>query len=477
MSNKFTSLCLLLSSLTAAGSSAAYTLTEAVQLALQTNPEVLAETSQFLSRKQELQQARSGYLPSIDINAGIGYELSDNSSTRALGFNERELTRKEAGVIIDQMLFDGFAVSSEVARQDARVRAQEYTLEGSAQQIALQAVDAYLKVLLNRELVTLSNANLKVHDRILDQVRLRTRAGIGRSSDLEQVTGRRAAAVSSLLSDQVNLQDSESGFISVVGDLPRELAPAADAVAGLPENLNEAIQKGVDNHPTLKSAEADVAAAKAQQEAAQNSFYPKFNLELGGTWNDDLDGIEGRDHDLTAMLRMRYNLYSGGRDQARSRQTTELINQSKDVRNRTHRQVVESMRLSWSAYQVTGDQLGYLRRQIAATEQTRDAYAEQFRLGQRTLLDLLNTENEVFQAKRSYQTTYYDYILAQYRILTAMGALIETLGVSPPDGNSDREAVTAQFSAIAPASALDAELRAQRAQLHGRVPDSGVKGY
>ena len=183
MSNKVTSLCLLLSLLTAAGSSAAYTLTEAVQLALQTNPEVLAETSQFLSRKQELRQARSGYLPSIDINAGIGYELSDNSSTRALGFNERELTRKEAGVFIDQMLFDGFAVSSEVARQDARVRAQEYTLEGSAQQIALQAVDAYLKVLLNRELVTLSNANLKVHDRILDQVRLRTRAGVGRSSD------------------------------------------------------------------------------------------------------------------------------------------------------------------------------------------------------------------------------------------------------------------------------------------------------
>lgn len=476
MSNKVTTVCLLLSMLTAAGSSAAYTLTEAVQRALQTNPEMLAETSQFLSRKQELRQARSGYLPSVDINAGVGYELSDNNSTRALGFNDRELTRKEAGIFVDQMLFDGFAVSNEVARQDARVRAQEYTLEGSAQQIALQAIDAYLKVLLNRDLVALSNDNLKVHDRILDQVRLRTRAGVGRSSDLEQVTGRRAAAVSSLLSDQVNLQDSESGFISVVGDLPRELSPAADKVAGLPENLNTAIKKGLDNHPTLKSAKADVAAAKAQKEAAQNSFYPKFNLELGGTWNDDLDGVEGRDHDLTAMIRMRYNLYSGGRDQARSRQTTELINQSKDVRNRTHRQVVESMRLSWSAYRVTGDQLGYLQRQISATEHTRDAYAEQFRLGQRTLLDLLNTENEVFQARRSYQTTYYDYILAQYRILVAMGALIETLGVSTPDGNTDREVVNEQFSAIAPESALDAEIRAQRAHFHEFVPGSGTKG-
>ena len=125
MSNKVTTVCLLLSMLTAAGSGAAYTLTEAVQHALDTHPEVLAETSQYLSRKQELEQARSGYLPRVDIGAGIGYERSDNFSTRSQGYNDRELTRKEAEVVVDQMLFDGFAVRSEVARQDARVKAQQ----------------------------------------------------------------------------------------------------------------------------------------------------------------------------------------------------------------------------------------------------------------------------------------------------------------------------------------------------------------
>ena len=476
MSNKVTTVCLLLSMLTATGSGAAYTLTEAVQHALDTHPEVLAETSQYLSRKQELEQARSGYLPRVDIGAGIGYERSDNFSTRSQGYNDRELTRKEAEVVVDQMLFDGFAVRSEVARQDARVKAQQYTLESSGERIALQAIDAYLKVLLNRELVALSTDNLTVHDRILDQVSLRTRAGVGRSSDLEQVTGRRAAAVSSLLADQVNLQDAESGFISVVGDLPRELAAADDAVPGLPGSLDEAVGKSLENHPTLKSAEADVEAAMAQHQAARNGFYPKFNLEVGGSWNDDLDGVEGRDQDLTAMIRMRYNLYSGGRDQARHRQTAELINQSKDVRNRTRRQVVESMRLSWSAYQVTRDQLGYLRRQISSTENTRDAYAEQFRLGQRTLLDLLNTENEVFQARRSYQETRYDHLFAQYRVLVAMGSLISTLGVSPPAGDTDREAVNEQFSGIATESTLDAEIRAQQARFHADAARSGSNG-
>jgi len=476
MSNKVTTVCLVLSMMTAAGSSTAYTLTEAVQRALDTHPEVLAETSQYLSRQQELEQARSGYFPKVDISAGIGYERSDNIATRAQGDHDRDLTRKEGELVIDQMLFDGYATRSEVTRQDARVKAQQYTLAGSGQRVALEAIDTYLKVLLNRDLVALSTDNLNVHDRILDQVGLRTRAGIGRSSDLEQVTGRRAAAVSSLLSDQANLQDSESSFISVVGDLPRELAPAEAKVAGLPDSLDAAVSKGLDNHPTLKSAEADIDAAKAQNQAARNGFYPKFNLELGGTWYDDLDGITGHDNDLTAMIRMRYNLYSGGRDQARFRQTEELINQSKDVRNRTHRQVVESMRLAWSAYQITEDQLAYLRRQISATEFTRDAYAEQFRLGQRTLLDLLNTENEVFQARRSYQTTRYDHIFAQYRILVAMGALIEALGVTGPSGDSDRAALNEQFNGIASESALDAEIRAQRAHFHELAPKFDAKG-
>jgi len=136
MSNKVIIAYLILSMLTATGSTAAYTLAEVVQHALDTHPEVLAETSQYHSRKQELEQARSGYLTSVDISVGIGYEYSDNNSTRTLGFDDQELTRKEAAVVVDQMLFDGYAVRSEVTRQDARVRAQQYTMEGSAQQVS-----------------------------------------------------------------------------------------------------------------------------------------------------------------------------------------------------------------------------------------------------------------------------------------------------------------------------------------------------
>lgn len=451
----------------------ALTLKQAVQHALRTNPEILAQRSEYLARQQELEQARAGYLPSVDVTAGIGFERSDNNATRLLGYDNRDLTRKEAGIGLNQMLFDGFAVKSEVERQQARIDSQRYALGGTAENTGLDAVNAYLRVLREQELVKLSEQNLKVHDRIFDQIQLRIQAGVGKRSDLEQIRGRRASAASNLLADQANLQDAESGFLSVIGDLPRDLEAAEPVAKGLPTSLRQAIEVAVGNHPTLLSAKADVEAAKAQDRAARHGFYPKFNLEVGGTWNDDIDGITGRNDDLTAMVRMRYNLYAGGRDQARTRQTTELINQARDIRDRTHRQVVESMRLAWAAYEVTRDQAAYQLQHIAASEKTRDAYIKQFTLGQRTLLDVLNMENELYQARRDYASTRYDHILAQYRILVAMGGLERYFSVDPITAVAERGEAAEAFEDVATDSAVGDRIMPLREQLNRQAPASG----
>ena len=133
--------------------------------------------------------------------------------------------------------------------------------------------------------------------------------------------------------------------------------------------------------------------------------------------------------DLEAMLRMRYNLYRGGSDAARKRATALNVNEARDVRDRSLRQLEETVQLAWAAYQVTNAQLPLLERQVEAALATRDAYAKQFNIGQRTLLDLLNSENEVFQARQSVVSTRADNLFAQYRLLEAMGELVDDLGV------------------------------------------------
>jgi adhesin transport system outer membrane protein len=440
-------------------------LREAVGHAINTNPEVLVESNQYLSRLEELGQARSGYRPSIDLNAAAGYERTDNNTTRASGEDYRSLTRKEASLTLSQMLFDGFATQSEVERQNARVEAQKRALESATEELGLKAVDTYIKVLLHRNLMALSSENLQAHARIYDQVELRSNSGVGRSSDLAQITGRRASASANMLSDEVNLKDAETNFLRVVGLLPKSLQPIDSDIDTLPATQDEAIQLALENHPTLKSANADVTAAMAQYQASKSVHYPRLDLEVGARYGDDLDGVEGRDDDLTAMLRLRYNLFAGGKDRARNKQNAHLVNEAKAIRNSTYRQIVESIRLSWAAYDVTQKQLVFQNQHVIASEKTRDAYAKQFNLGKRSLLDLLDSENELYEAKRDKTKTRYDHQFSQYRLLVGLNKLKAHLGITLTEIHEWSETIHKTYTDVAEKSAVVDEVAPLRSVL------------
>lgn len=425
---------------TAGGASAAeaegVALVDAVQQALASHPDVRVQSNELQARAKEIEQAEAGYKPRVDVTAAAGWEWNDNASTRGAGYDDgRSLIRKEAGAKLTQMLFDGYATDSEVARQKARYQSVRWRLEGVSQNVALDAIKAYLDVLRQRELLRLSEENLRAHQRTESQIRLRLDAGVGSSVDLDQVSGRRSNAEASRVSDLVNLKDVETRYLRTVGTPPpAAMAPVRRLDSDLPMSLTEAMDIALAEHPTLKSANADIEAALAQHEAARQNDYPKFDLEVGGNWGDDQNGLEGTNKDLSALIRLRYNLYSGGRDSARKAQTAHLLNESKEVRNQTYREVVESLRLAWSAYQATRAQLGSLIDYVKATTATRKAYGKQFNIGKRTLVDLLNIENELFEAKRSLVNARYDNLYAQFRILAGMGRLLPYLQAQPPEG-------------------------------------------
>lgn len=411
----------------------ALTLQNAVRKAIISNPDILIQVNERRSRNEEVEQAEAGYLPTMDLNAGIGTERSRNSTTRASGNKYRTLTRQEGSINVRQMLFDGFATKNEVERQSARVSSSAYTVYGIAENTALDATDAYLNLLRNDTLLKLAKTNLYAHQRTYDQIKIRSDAGVGRRADLEQISGRLALANSNVIAAQSVYDDALTVYVRVVGEAPGDsLIRPQISNDILPSNKDDAIALAIDKHPTLKSAMSDVDATIAQHKAAKHRFFPRFDFELSQTLNSNLDGQVGIDNDTQAMVRMRYNLLSGGADAARRRQTAHLIEESKEVRNRTYRQVVETMRLSWNAYSSTQQQLIYLDDHVKATARTRDAYQKQFNIGQRTLLDLLNSENELFQANQSYIGADYDNLYSRYRILNAQGELLNNLNIDLP---------------------------------------------
>lgn len=292
----------------------AQSLPEAMQKALEVHPEIQAGVNSRIAADYQLRAAKGGYLPRVDVLAGYGREGTDSPST---GNRWETLNRGESSVRLRQMVFDGFATSSEVGRQQATVNSRAYSLLGASERTALTVAQVYLDVLTRREMVRLAEDNLRSHERIYDQIKLRTARGVGRLADLDQAEARLAQARNNLITEQTNLADAKTNYLSVVGQLPDELSSPAPFVDLLPANLDEARQQMVESSPILRSAESDIAAAEKQYEAAKSTFYPRFDAELGRTADNDLDGMNGHNNEWQAMLRMSFNLYAGGSKQGR----------------------------------------------------------------------------------------------------------------------------------------------------------------
>ena len=411
----------------------AMTLSEAIQSTIDNHPELHASMNDRLSADEDVKIARGGYLPTVDLLVGYGREQTDSPSTRALGDHNKEtLNYRDAELRLRQMLFDGFNTPNEVARTESVVNSRAYYVLGTSESLALRTVEVYLDVLKRREMVSLAENNLQAHQRIHDQIRLRSERGVGSTADLDQSEARLALAENNLYTEQVNLADAQANFFSATGRMPDELEQPATVKGELPEDINMARQTVMDNNPYLKSAQADVHAAEKQYEVAKAPFYPRFDLELATTADDNTQGDEGHYNTWRAAVVMNYNLFNGMRDKARLQGAAHKINQSMDIRNNALRVLNENLALAWNAMENARLQTPKARDYADYTARVREAYQQQFSLGQRTLLDLLDSENELFTANRRYTEVRYTEEFSMYRVISAMGELLKKQNVVVP---------------------------------------------
>jgi len=241
-----------------------------------------------------------------------------------------------------------------------------------------------------------------------------------------------ALAQSNQVVTEINVIDAQTHYEAVVGRFPENLIKPQPLDAQLPPTMEDAQHLAVDNHPVLKSAEEDLVARKAQDEVAKSAFLPIVDIEVDRAWKDDVSPYTGWREDLTAMVRLRLNLFKGWSDKARKQETFELINEAREIQNTTHRQVIESIRLSWMANKAVQDKIKHLNAYVQSASATAEAFTKQWSIGKRTMLDVLDTEAEVINAKKDLINTMYDGLYAQCRILNGMGGLVHALGLRLP---------------------------------------------
>jgi adhesin transport system outer membrane protein len=411
----------------------AVTLEDSVRATLETNPEIGVVQANREAIDQELRQARALYLPSIDLRGAAGPEYTDSPTTRnQRGDDTETLLRLESQITLSQLLFDGFATQSEIARQISRIDSAAFRVQEAAEFVALDAIEAHLEILRNQDLVELARENLEEHQRILGLVRELEGQGASSIADVRQSEARIAAAETSLATAIGNLRDAEALYISVVGMQPEVLEEPLVPVAAVPESRETAAAKAAVNSPTVLIANADIDVAKAELRGSRAGYYPRFDLELGAAANRNVDGVEGRDVAAQALLVLRYNLFRGGADIAREREAFARLSEARQALGQVQRDAEEEARIAYNALTTARARIESLRAAVEAQRATRDVYAQQFDLGQRSLLDLLDAENELFVARSNLTTAQYTEIFGVYRVLAVIGDLLMTLDIDRP---------------------------------------------
>lgn len=435
----------------------AMSLREAVAIAVQTNPEIGEAIANREATEFELRQGRGLYLPQIDVHGRAGGHMRDSPTTRSNKDDDHLFFDREVSVIVRQLLFDGFGTDAEVERQASRVDGASFRVLERSELIALAVIREYLDILRLRQIVAITRDNVAYHERVLTRIDQGITGGTLSIADRQQAEERLFAARSRVAEAMEELQAAETRFVRLVGQVAGRTSSPPRPGRALPGHVDQAITVARSNNPSVKSAVADVDAAYALVKAAESRFYPRLLLEGRARAGRDLDGVRGDDHELRAGVVLDWNLYRGGIDRANRQEQIRRFDEATMRLHRVSREVEEAVRLAWDRRRYQLDRLAELRRQEVAAEQLLRSYSDQFAIGQRSLLDVLDTQNELITARIAVVTAEAAVRFAEYRILAAVGTLLAAIGVAPPPQAAAYAREQARVPPSPPPETLDRE--------------------
>ena len=412
----------------------AQTLEEAVAATLRTNPKLSQGIQRIHTRTHEEGIAKASFYPSINLNGASGYEWTSSPTTRSGGPNTNDrLHRYESSITFRQEIYTGYSTRHDTKRAKATTLSEQYRYMTTASEIALSVARVYLGVLQFERALTLAQENLKLHRDISNNIFKRSKSGIQSTADLALISGRLANAEANVIASQNNLTEARLHFKYLTGVEAENLKKPTVKAGLIPQTVDDTIRLSVSQYPLLKSALEDNSAAMHEYTAYKGRYQPDVYFEAARSWNYNLNGIKGRDDDYTLMFHVRFNLFNGGGDHARVHASLSRFNESKDVYQQTLLQVREEASLAWEAQMQLKHQLPKLEKYVKYSVDTVKAYREQFSLGERSLLDVLNAEYERVQAALALNRAQTDRLEADYRLLHISGELLNALQQKLPE--------------------------------------------
>jgi outer membrane protein, adhesin transport system len=428
-----------------AGAAEPFSINDALKQAAHTNPGVGEASANRRATESELRQTQSTLLPQVRIDASYGREKFDQSvcTTTVCGATGSALPVPTLGagvwrngsqesVVVRQLLFDGFASIHDIWRQSARVNAAAFRVRERTELIALDAAEAYVDVVRYLRLVALAEQNVATHEKIFSNVNSRFSGGRAGEGDLEQARERVENARAQLDEFRRSLDDARSKYRKVVGLEPVNVR-FPGPLGGMPGTKDEALAVAIRFNATILAAQADVDAAKHAFRVTDGLFVPTVALEGRATHYDNSYPFLGLTHeDYSGRVVMSWDIFRGGQDTWKRSEQAERSIQATMAHARLQRDALESIDKAWAARTITRTRIADLTRQLQADRKTIAAFDKEYELGQRSLIDLLNAQNQYFNAAVSLTSARGVVVFADYQLLAAMGTLLEYLKAPPP---------------------------------------------
>lgn len=403
-------------------------LAEAITAAVVSNPQIGEAIYNREAIGFELRQGKGLFLPRVDLEGRAGYGRYRTPTTIPNGL-EDDFNIAEGRVALTQRIFDGFAALSEVQRQAARLDSASHRVFERSEFIALAVAREYIDIVRLRVLLQRANENLQFHLSIAGDVNKATSGGAVSIADQQQAQERVLASRARIEQIRDDLAQSESRFIQLVGLPIGNTAPIPTIGGHIPRSLDGVLGVARAENPLLKIRNADLDAARAQVRAAEANFYPRVTGELSARRGRDIDNTPGKTEDYRAEVVARWNIYSGGIDTAAREEQIRRASEARMAIHTAHREVEAEARASWERRIWLRRQQELLQRQSQVSRQLLQSYQEQFRIGGRSLLDLLDTQNTAYATDAAFLTAQYAAIFTEYRMLASMGRLVKAFDV------------------------------------------------
>jgi outer membrane protein len=421
---------------------AAETIEAALARAYQNNPQLNAQRAIVRQSDENVAQALSGYRPNVAATASLGRQWTNEKEifppipgtalTQGAAVEIKGTSRpRSVGATGTQTIFNGEQTANKVRRAESQVSADRETLRVMEQSVLLAAAAVYMDVSRDSANLEVQQSNFRVLQHMLNDTRQRFSVGQITSTDVAQAEAQLAAGEASLHAAESTLMTTRANYRRIIGNDPNSLAPASPVERFAPPTLPAAIALGTAQNPSVTAAIYGVDVALLQVKIAEGALWPTLVAQGNIQQQYDANITTPKLFTESAMLNLTVPIYQGGSEYSTIRQDKEAVGQQRlnvdQVRDQTQANVVQA----WGQLQAAKAQVAAAERQGTASEKALTGVRNEALAGQRTTLDVLNSQQALVNARVSLITAQHDRVVASYSLLSAVGRLsAEVLGLS-----------------------------------------------